>query len=73
MQAAAEEFAVSYENTYKMPIVIVHTMNVFGDRQGPTKFIPRVVNAVKDGNEVGIPNIGIVSDKPWITAGDNPR
>ena len=52
MQAAAEEFAVSYENTYKMPIVIVHTMNVFGERQGPTKFIPRVVNAVNTGEEV---------------------
>lgn len=53
-KAAAEEFAVSYENTYKMPIVIVHTMNVYGERQGPTKFIPRVVNAVKDGKEVTI-------------------
>ena len=52
MQAAAEEFAVSYENTYKMPIVIVHTMNVFGERQGPTKFIPRVVNNVNTGEEV---------------------
>lgn len=53
-KAAAEEFAVSYENTYKMPIVIVHTMNVFGERQGPTKFIPGVVNAVKNGKQVTI-------------------
>ena len=52
VQAAAEEFAVSYENTYKMPIVIVHTMNVFGDRQYPTKFIPGVVNAVNNGKQV---------------------
>ena len=52
LQAAAEEFVVSYENTYKMPLVVVHTMNVFGDRQGPTKFIPRVVNAVNNGEEV---------------------
>jgi len=53
-KAAAEEFVVSYENTYKMPLVVVHTMNVFGDRQGPTKFIPRVVNAVNNGEEMTI-------------------
>ena len=51
-QAAAEEFAVAYENTYKMPIVVVHTMNVFGERQLPSKFIPKVVHSVLDGKEV---------------------
>ena len=34
-KAAAEEFCVAYENTYKMPIVVTHTMNVFGERQHP--------------------------------------
>ena len=43
LQAAAEEFAVAYENTYKMPIVVVHTMNVFGERSLPSKFIPKVI------------------------------
>jgi len=53
-KAAAEEFAVAYENTYKMPIVVVHTMNVFGERQLPSKFIPKVVSSVMEGNEVTI-------------------
>jgi len=53
-KAAAEEFAVAYENTYKMPIVVVHTMNVFGERQLPSKFIPKVVHSVLDGKEVTI-------------------
>jgi len=53
-KAAAEEFAVAYENTYKMPIVVVHTMNVFGERQLPSKFIPKVVHSVMDGKEVTI-------------------
>ena len=52
IQAAAEEFAVAYENTYKMPIVVVHTMNVFGERQLPSKFIPKVLNSVMEGKEV---------------------
>ena len=52
IQAAAEEFAVAYENTYKMPIVVVHTMNVFGERQLPSKFIPKVLTSVLEGKEV---------------------
>ena len=54
IQAAAEEFAVAYENTYKMPIVVVHTMNVFGERQLPGKFIPKVLHSVMDETEVTI-------------------
>ena len=53
-KAGGEEFAVAYENTYKMPIVVTHTMNVFGVRQLPEKFIPRVISAVRDGEEVKI-------------------
>ena len=56
LQAAAEEFAVAYENTYKMPIVVVHTMNVFGERQLPSKYIPKVVHSVMQGNEVKFHN-----------------
>ena len=43
---------MAYENTYKMPIVVVHTMNVFGERQLPSKFIPKVLNSVLEGKEV---------------------
>lgn len=53
-KAAAEEFAVAYENTYKMPIVVVHTMNVFGERQLPGKFIPKVLHSVIEEKEVTI-------------------
>jgi len=53
-KAAGEEFAVAYENTYKMPIVVTHTMNVFGERQNPEKFIPGVVSAVRDGRQISI-------------------
>ena len=51
-KAAAEEFCVAYENTYKMPIFITHTMNVFGERQHPEKFIPMVIQRVRDGKKV---------------------
>jgi dTDP-glucose 4,6-dehydratase len=51
-KAAAEEFCVAYENTYKMPITITHTMNVFGERQHPEKFIPSTIQKVRDGEKV---------------------
>ena len=51
-KAAAEEFCVANENTYKMPIYITHTMNVFGERQHPEKFIPMVIQKVRDNKKV---------------------
>jgi dTDP-glucose 4,6-dehydratase len=51
-KAAAEEFCVAYENTYKMPIVVTHTMNVFGERQHPEKFIPSTIRKVRDNEKV---------------------
>ena len=40
----------------QMPIVVTHTMNVFGERQNPEKFIPGVLSAVMNGEQVGIKN-----------------
>ena len=58
-KAGGEEFAVAYENTYKMPIVVTHTMNVFGERQNPEKFIPGVLSAVMNGDQVYYALLGI--------------
>ncbi len=53
-KAGGEELAVAYENTYKMPIYITHTMNVFGERQHPEKFIPMCIKKIRDGELVTI-------------------
>lgn len=53
-KAGAEEFCVAYRNTYKLPICITHTMNVFGERQHPEKFIPMTIRNVRDGRKVTI-------------------
>jgi dTDP-glucose 4,6-dehydratase len=53
-KAAAEEMCVAYENTYKMPIMITHTMNVFGERQTPEKFIPMCIRSVNQDKSVTI-------------------
>ena len=53
-KAGGEELCVAYENTYGMPIAITHTMNVFGIRQHPEKFIPLVIRSVRDGKGITI-------------------
>lgn len=53
-KAGAEELCLAYANTYRMPIMITHTMNVFGIRQHPEKYIPMVIRKVLEGEKVTI-------------------
>jgi dTDP-glucose 4,6-dehydratase len=53
-KAGGEELAVAYQNTYNMPIYITHTMNVFGQRQHPEKFIPLCIRRARDGDMITI-------------------
>jgi len=51
-KAGGEELAVAFANTYKMPLYITHTMNVFGERQHPEKYIPVCIKRVRDGEKI---------------------
>ena len=53
-KAGAEELCIAYENTYGLPVVVTHTMNVFGLRQHPEKFIPLIIQRVRDGEKIYI-------------------
>ena len=53
-KAGGEELAVAYENTYGLPIIITHTMNVFGERQHPEKYIPMCIKKIRDNETVTI-------------------
>ena len=53
-KAGGEELCLAWANTYKIPMAITHTMNAFGERQHPEKFIPAVINHVRRGNAVTI-------------------
>lgn len=63
-KAGAEELCVAFENTYKLPIVCTHTMNVFGERQHPEKFIPITIKKVLGGGKLTIFN----GMRTWIHA-----
>jgi dTDP-glucose 4,6-dehydratase len=72
-KAAAEEICVAFENTYKLPIVVTHTMNVFGERQHPEKFIPMVIQKARDGESVTIhsdPTKTVPGSRHYIHAKD---
>mgnify|MGYP003651127005 FL=1 len=53
-KAAAEELVVAYHNTYKLPAIITHTMNVFGERQHPEKYIPKCISTILQGSVLTI-------------------
>ncbi|MGH9876017.1 MAG: dTDP-glucose 4,6-dehydratase [Nitrososphaerales archaeon] len=53
-KAGAEELCLAFHNTYGMPVVITHTMNVFGEAQHREKFIPKVISALTHGEVVPI-------------------
>lgn len=53
-KAGGEELSVAYRNTYDIPVVITHTMNVFGQRQHPEKFIPKCIRKIIQGESIDI-------------------
>lgn len=53
-KAGAEELCIAYHNTYGVPIIVTHCMNVFGERQHPEKFIPSTISKVMNGLTVTI-------------------
>lgn len=53
-KAAAEDLCLSFANTYKLPIIITNTMNLYGERQHPEKFIPLVIRKILSGEVVTI-------------------
>ena len=63
-KAGGEELAVAYENTYNLPVYVTHTMNVFGERQHPEKYIPMCIRRARDGDV-----ITVHSDKTKTVAG----
>lgn len=66
-KAGADDLAYSFAHAYKLPIIITHTMNLFGERQHPEKFIPMTIRKIMLGETVVIHGLaGSVSTRKWI-------
>jgi len=53
-KAAQEALCISYWRTYGLPLIITNCMNMVGETQEPTKFIPKIIRAVTAGEPVVI-------------------
>jgi dTDP-glucose 4,6-dehydratase len=53
-KSAAEQICISYENTYKLPIIICNVMNAFGERQHVEKFIPLCIKKILNEEQIDI-------------------
>jgi dTDP-glucose 4,6-dehydratase len=51
-KSGAESMVYAYWNTYGVPAMITNTMNNFGERQNPEKFVPRVIRAALLGEKL---------------------
>ncbi len=72
-KAGGEVLAKSFNKTYDLPIIVTHTMNVFGKRQHPEKFIPLIIRNVKKSKIVLIhadPSCKIPGSRFYISSTD---
>jgi dTDP-glucose 4,6-dehydratase len=53
-KSAAEQICIAYENTYKIPLMIVNVMNAFGETQHVEKFIPLCVKKILNNEKIYI-------------------
>lgn len=49
-KAAAEQYVRAYHESYKLPVLITRSNNIYGPRQHPEKVLPRFVQRVLRGN-----------------------
>ncbi len=69
-KAGAEGLAYSYWKSYRLPVTITRTMNLFGEMQHPEKFIPMCIRKIRDGEVVtihGTPD-GKSGSRKWLHA-----
>lgn len=53
-KAGGEELSLAYANTYGVPVMVTHSMNIFGERQHPEKFVPMCIRKIRAGETVTI-------------------
>ncbi len=51
-KAGAEELGLAFANTYGLPVITTHCMNVFGERQHPEKYVPMCIKRILAGEPI---------------------
>jgi dTDP-glucose 4,6-dehydratase len=61
-----ELICISYWKTYKVPIVITNSNNIVGPNQNPEKFVPKIIQQIKNNEEVTIHTAnGVPARRHW--------
>jgi len=71
-KAAADLLAISYFNTFKVPVIITRSSNNFGPYQFPEKFIPLFITNAIENKELPLYGDG-KNIRNWIYVEDNCR
>lgn len=71
-KAAADQLALAYFQTYKLPVVITRCSNNYGFGQHREKFIPTVLNSINDGESIPIYGDGS-QVREWVSVTDHAR
>jgi len=71
-KGAAELLAYSFAHSFNLPIFTVRCMNVYGERQAPQKFIPKVIDNFKRGESITLHGTDKqnVASRHWVHAKD---
>lgn len=69
-KAGGDLLSFSFAHAFKLPILVVRSMNIFGERQHPEKFIPKTVRAILSNEKVILhgKNEQEVASRCWIHA-----
>ena len=71
-KASADMLVMSAGRTYGFPYLITRTCNNYGENQHHEKFIPKIINSIKNGDEVPVYGDG-EQVREWIHADDNAK
>lgn len=69
-KAGEEMIAYSFAHAFGLPISVVRSMNIIGERQHPEKFVPKTIKAILAGEPVLLhgKNENDLSSRCWIHA-----
>jgi dTDP-glucose 4,6-dehydratase len=69
-KTSADLIALSYRKTYLMDVVITRCTNNYGPNQNPEKFIPKMIQSLKENEELPVYGDG-KNSREWIHVSDH--
>lgn len=71
-KASSDLMVLSANRTFGLPYLITRTCNNYGENQHVEKFIPKIINSIKNGLVIPVYGDGLQS-REWIHADDNVK